>query len=154
LFDVNKEEQDIVAMRAELEHILKYNLYSPHHPKQSLALFFHTYKPYHALLRQRQLLPLYFQQSLQQPGSVTLDDYSKKITTFLELAEQIKLDAQYRESNQPREEESSFSSTAVAEESKEQGQEQGKEKKRKSGLSGSSSRGVFFLFFGVFWPYL
>ena len=143
-------------MRAELEHILKYNLYSPHHPKQSLALFFHTYTPSHALLRQRQLLPLYFQQSLQQPGSVTLDDYSKKITTFLELAEQIKLDAQYRESNQPREEESSFSSTAVAEESKEQGQEQGQEKKRKSGLSGlgSSSRGVFFLFFGVFWPYL
>lgn len=107
LFEVNKEEQDIVALRAELSNILQHNLYSPHQPKQSLALFFNTYKPYHSLLRQRQTLPLYFQQSLQKPGSVTLDDYSKKITTFLELAEKIKLDAKYRETNQPMEKEGS-----------------------------------------------
>ena len=55
-----------------------------------MDVFFQSYAPYQYLLQQRNELPLFFQHSMQNPGAVTLEDYSKKIQNFLDLAEKIK----------------------------------------------------------------
>ena len=79
LFEVTQEESEVASMRKELENILKHNLHRPDAPKMSLDVFFQSYDPYQFLLRQRRELPLFFKASLENPGSVTLEDCSKKI---------------------------------------------------------------------------
>lgn len=75
-------------MRQELSTILKYNLYRPDNAKLSLEVFFNSYSPYQYLLQQRRELPIFFDSALKN-NDVTLKDYSKKITKFLDIAEKI-----------------------------------------------------------------
>ena len=78
----------IQKMRQELSTILKYNLYRPDNAKLSLEVFFNSYSPYQYLLLQRLELPIFFDSALKN-NDVTLKDYSKKITKFLDIAEKI-----------------------------------------------------------------
>ena len=64
---VESSEMDIQKMRNALQSVIRYNLYRPDMPSESLERYFDSYEKYRFLLRQRVELPKFFKLAIPPP---------------------------------------------------------------------------------------